>query len=84
MRWRAGGSQGHRKLGQPVAVVDQLRQPSPAGLVWTVEMTAGGAARGLGALTQPVEQHHMGFLERRRQHKVAEAGNLPPSSMPRR
>jgi hypothetical protein len=78
MPWRS-------KLGQPVAVVDQRWQPSPAGLVWTVEMTAGGAAaRGLGALTQPVASHCMGFLERWRQHKAAEAGNLPPSSMPRR
>jgi hypothetical protein len=66
-----------RRLGHPVAVIDERWQPGPTGLVWTVEMTVGSTAPGLRAVTRRVVRRRMAFLERWRQHNVEEAGNLP-------
>lgn len=66
-----------RKLGHPVAVINERWQPAPAGLAWTVEMTVGSTAPGLHAVTRRIVRHRMAFLHRWRRHNVEEAGNLP-------
>jgi hypothetical protein len=66
-----------RKLGQPVAIVDERWRPTPAGLVWTVEMTVGTTAPGSRAVTRRIVRRRMVFLNRWRQHNVEEVGNLP-------
>jgi len=73
----AGFTMEVRKLGYPVAVVDERWQPTPAGLVWIVEMTVGGAEPGVRAVTKRVVRHRMGLLQRWRRHNVEEAGSLP-------
>jgi hypothetical protein len=74
-----------RRPGHAAAVIDERWQPEPAGLAWTVEMTVGSAAPGLRAVTKRVARHRMALLQRRRQHNVEEASNLPhflPSCTP--
>jgi len=66
-----------RKLGHPVAVIDERWQPTPAGLAWTVEMTVGSTAPGWRAVARCIVRHRMAFLHKWRQHNVEEAGSLP-------
>jgi hypothetical protein len=73
----SGFSMEVRKAGQRIAVVDEDWAPSPAGLIWTVEMTVGSSLPGIRSVTRRMLQRRLGFLERWRQHNVEEAGYLP-------
>lgn len=65
-----------RKLGRPVAVMDERWEVTADGLRWTVEQTIGAPGAVLGPLTRAIRRRRAPMLTAWQRHNVEEVGNL--------
>ncbi|MBI3767951.1 MAG: hypothetical protein HY271_05565 [Deltaproteobacteria bacterium] len=66
-----------RRLGRPVARIDESYEPVDGGLRYVVRMLVGGTGRVIGPLSRLIRRTKADTLHAWLRHNVEEVGNLP-------